>query len=139
MSMDRVGLSVGDAEHYCALLHIADAWRSAALLMSCEMPVAPQIECTAPSVQKGDPLQTDAFAFCARQIDTANAVYSAQLGEYQTCEATKQRYLASSFQKVEEAGAFVDRHAMLANVSKTSKQLMMPVILVKGVALLFGL
>lgn len=140
----ELGISVGDAEHYCKLLQLADTRFAQAQTVNIVLPTPPVLaacDTNVPDYTKGSPnttqLQKDATASCFRQNEAAMADYNTSVVAYNSAIEERAMFIAQADTLVNDAEAYVRGQRFTSNIGEQSRKLMYPVLLVKAIAILF--
>lgn len=140
----KLGMSVGDAEHYCKLLQLADARFAQAQTIVLTPPTPPVLaDCTSnvPDYVKGgsqdNVMAKEATASCFRQNDAAMAEYAEVVEAYNLAMADRTQLMNQAYTLVNDAERYVRRQETVTNVAEISRKVAYPLLLLKGIALLF--
>lgn len=140
----ELGISVGDAEHYCKLLQLADARFAQAQTIILTPPTPPVLaDCTGnvPDYTKGsrtdNEMAKEATASCFRQNEAAMADYQEVVMAYNAASQQRTELLNQAYLLVSDAEDYVRSQQLTTNIGEQSRKLMYPVLLIKAVAILF--
>lgn len=140
----KLGMSVGDAEHYCKLLQLADARFGQAQTIVLIPPTPPVLaDCTGnvPDYVKGssqdNTLAKEATATCFRQNQAAMDEYAVVVDAYNKAMVDRTVLMNQAYALVDDAEHYVRKQQTLTNVAENSRKIAYPLLLVKGIMLLF--